>query len=126
MTVPEGPRVLLIEDDRDVADLLTAHLRRLGCQVSRAATGEAGLDAAAGSCPDVVLIDVLLPGMDGVAVAAELRRDPRTAGCRLVMTSVLDEAELRDMGADGVLTKPFSRRDVAQMLTALDRPSADV
>src|SRR5689334_14279351 len=77
--VPVSPlHVLVIEDERDVLDLLDGHLQRLGCRVSRAETGEEGLDQARADPPDVVIVDVLLPGMDGREVARLLRADPRT------------------------------------------------
>ena len=120
MCAPNNPRVLVIEDDADVSTLLGSHLERLGCDVVCEVTGEAGLTSASASVPDVAFVDVHLPGIDGVTVVRTLRADPRTQGCRLVVTSILDEQDLRDMGADAVLPKPFSRHDVARVLTSLD------
>jgi CheY-like chemotaxis protein len=114
------PRVLVIEDDLDVSVLLGSHLKRLGCEVVAEATGEAGVLTARGRAPDVAFVDVNLPGIDGLEVLRELRTDPRTRCCRLVVTSVLDAQDLRDMGADAILPKPFSRHDVARVLTSLD------
>jgi CheY-like chemotaxis protein len=120
VTSPRIPHVLVIEDDNDVAALLASHLHRLGCRVVVAGTGEAGLAAARGDRPDVVIVDVLLPGIDGREVVRTLRDEPQTSDCSYVVTSVLDRADLRAIGADAVLPKPFSRRDVARLLTSLD------
>jgi CheY-like chemotaxis protein len=115
-----NPRVLVIEDDVDVSVLLGSHLLRLGCEVASELSGEAGLVRAQDDVPDVAFVDVHLPGMCGLDVMRELRTDPRTRNCRLVVTSILDRQDLRDMQADAVLPKPFSRRDVARVLTSLD------
>lgn len=115
---PPGPaaaplprRVLVIEDDPDVLDLLESHLHRLGWAVDRAESGEQGVSQALAAPPAVVLVDLMLPGMDGRAVIRALRASRRTAACRLIVTSVLDPDE-HGVEADGVLGKPFTARDV--------------
>lgn len=120
MVTPQNPRVLVIEDDEDVAHLLGSHLRRLGCVVSTAATGEEGIAQAVAQPPDVIVVDILLPGIDGRHVVRALRANERTRHCRVVVSSVLDREDLLDIPTDAVLPKPFSRRDVARLLTSLD------
>lgn len=122
--VPVGPMsgssVLVVEDDDDVLSLLSTHLTTLGCQVSRASSGEDGLRRALADPPDVIIIDVVLPGMNGLELALALRDDARTRKTRLVMTSVMDREDLVEIqhscGTDAILPKPFSRRDVAAAL----------
>ncbi len=114
-----SPRVLVIEDDGDVLRLLTSHLVRLGCEVTGAATGELGLALAQQDPPDAVLVDMLLPGIDGAQVVEQLRGSARTAGCRVVISSILDPGDYVDVPADATLRKPFTRNDVNTVVTAL-------
>jgi DNA-binding response OmpR family regulator len=109
------PRVLVIEDDPDVSDLLKRHFRELGCPVVAASSGEEGLVLAFADPPDIAVVDVILPGIDGRDVIRRLRADERTKGCRVVVSSVLDPYELVDLG-DEVLAKPFRQSAVARLL----------
>nr|BFE89455.1 hypothetical protein GCM10020093_120570 [Planobispora longispora] len=113
------PRVLVIDDEQDVLDLLTRHLGGLGCQVRTANTGELGLSLAVRDPPDLVVLDVRLPGVDGREVTRALRADPRTRDCRIIITSVLDMEDLVDIHADAVLPKPFRRADVKKAVDSL-------
>jgi CheY-like chemotaxis protein len=119
VTTTSALHVLVIEDERDVLDLLDGHLRRLGCRVSRAESGEDGLDTARADPPDVVIVDVLLPGIDGREVTRQLRADPRTQGCRIIVSSVLDPQDTEDMGGDAVLAKPFRRASITELVNSL-------
>ena len=109
------PRVLVIEDDPDVSALLTRHFRELGCPVVVASSGEEGLRLAFAEPPDIAVVDVMLPGIDGRDVLRSLRADGRTRGCRLVVSSVLDREDLVGLG-DEVLPKPFRQSAVARLL----------
>jgi DNA-binding response OmpR family regulator len=113
------PRALVIEDERDILDLLEGHLRRLGYGVSGALTGERGLDLAQSDPPDVVVVDIRLPGIDGREVIRRLKADRRTRSCSIVVCSVLDPGELADVGADAVLPKPFGRSALNRVMTKL-------
>jgi CheY-like chemotaxis protein len=113
-----SPRALVVEDDPDVLALLGSHLRRLGCTVTLVATGEDALSSVAAHPPDLAVVDILLPGIDGRQLVDALRADPATSGCLVVATSVL---EPEDIGrpCDAVLPKPFARRDVDRALRPL-------
>ncbi|MFE9442174.1 response regulator [Streptomyces sp. NPDC006602] len=106
----------MIEDDRDVGALLEQHLRAVGCRVTVAGTGERGLELAFANAPDIAIIDILLPGIDGREVIRRMRADERTKKCRLVVSSVLDQQDMAELGADALLAKPFRRSTVAQLL----------
>jgi CheY-like chemotaxis protein len=121
VTSTSSLHVLVIEDERDLLDLMDGHLRRIGCRVSRASSGEEGLERARADPPDVVIVDVLLPGIDGREVTRELRADPRTRDCRIVVSSVLDPQDVADVTSDGVLAKPFRRAAVADLVQSLHR-----
>ncbi len=112
-------KALVVEDDDDVRTLLCTHLSRRGWDVRSAANGEDGLELAAAHRPDVAVIDVVLPGIDGVAVVRAMRADRATSTCRVVMTSVLERDDLEALGADALLPKPFTRRDVTRVLDDL-------
>jgi CheY-like chemotaxis protein len=113
------PRVLVIEDERDVRNLLAHYLEGLHCTVRMADSGEAGLELALDDPPDLVILDVRLPHMDGHDVARALHADPRTSHCKLVITSVLDMEDICDIESDGILHKPFRRADVERIVNLL-------
>ncbi len=107
---------LVIEDESDLLDLLTVQLGSLGCRVSGAQTGGAGVALALADPPDVVVVDMMLPDIDGREVVRRLRADAVTARCPIVLCSVLDFDDLLDLDADAVLPKPFGKADVARMV----------
>jgi CheY-like chemotaxis protein len=109
----------VVEDDEDVATLLRSHLQRLGWAVRCVATAEEGLQVAAEAPPQLVVVDLVLPGMDGRELVRRLREDGATRDSRIVVTSVLDRDEQLELAPDAVLPKPFTRRDVVDVLTPL-------
>jgi DNA-binding response OmpR family regulator len=106
--------VLVVEDDATVRDVVARYLGDAGHRVELARDGRAGLDAAIRSEPDVVVLDVLLPGMSGLEVCRALRA--RRTGAAIVMLTALGEEDDRvlglELGADDYLTKPFSPREL--------------
>ncbi|AVZ73543.1 hypothetical protein SLUN_16490 [Streptomyces lunaelactis] len=117
----DAPHVLVVEDEQDVSNLLSQHLRGLGCRVDVAATGEGGMERAFADPPDLAIVDILLPGIDGREVIRRLRADDRTSGCRIAVFSVLDPQDLTDLAADAMLAKPFRRAAVAQLVDSFAR-----
>ena len=116
-------RVLVVEDEPDVARLLDFHLRGAGFEVIVADTAAAALARARADEPTVVLLDVMLPAGDGVAVCKALRAEPATAGVGVVMLTARAEADDRitglEVGADDYVVKPFVVREVVLRVTAL-------
>src|ERR1700746_861035 len=118
-------RVLLIEDDKKAASLLARGLQEEGCVVDVAPTGEAGEEQAAINEYDVIVLDWLLPGKDGIAVCRALReRDVSTPILMLTARdSLADRVNGLSTGADDYLTKPFAFAELLARIRALLRRS---
>jgi DNA-binding response OmpR family regulator len=119
-----GIRVLVIEDEKNLADLLRGYLEREGFEVHRAFDGESGLETARRLEPDVVVLDWMLPGLDGMEVLRELRRFSEAYVIMLTArTEEVDRIVGLSAGADDYLTKPFSPGElVARVRAMLRRP----
>ena len=109
-------RVLIVEDEPDVADLVTFNLRRAGYQTEVANDGLLGLQKALADKPDIVLLDLMLPGKDGIAVCKDLRSNRLTVDTPVIILTASSEIEDRiqglEVGADDYLTKPFSPKEL--------------
>ena len=108
-------RILIVEDDQTIRTLLEMALLGAGYkEVKSAARGDEGLSAVKREKPDLVLLDLMLPGMDGLAVAVGIRSDPTLAGTKIIMLTARVQSEdiVRglDAGADDYVTKPFDRK----------------
>jgi DNA-binding response OmpR family regulator len=117
-----GGRVLVVEDDEDIADVLRRSLRNEGYEVRTSADGVEALDVAAGFFPDLVVLDLGLPRLDGVEVCRRLRAD---SDVPILMLTARSETEDRvgglDSGADDYLVKPFERKELLARIRALLR-----
>jgi two-component system phosphate regulon response regulator PhoB len=106
--------VLIIEDERDLAELLAFNLKSEGYQPVIALDGISGLDTARKSLPDLVLLDLMLPGMLGIDVCRVLKQDPKTATIPVIMLTAkseeIDQVVGFEIGADDYIAKPFSTR----------------
>jgi two-component system, OmpR family, response regulator MprA len=117
-----GGRVLLVEDDAEIADVLRRSLRNEGYEVRTAGDGVAALEAATDFVPDVVVLDLGLPRLDGVEVCRRLRDEGDVPILMLTArTEVEDRVGGLDSGADDYLTKPFERRELLARIRALLR-----
>jgi len=117
-----GGRVLVVEDDTDIADVLRRSLRNEGYEVRTSGDGVEALDIAAGFMPDLVVLDLGLPGMDGVEVCRRLRSDGDVPILMLTARSETeDRVEGLDSGADDYLVKPFERQELLARIRALLR-----
>ncbi len=121
-------RILVIEDNEDIARLVALHLSTLGARVQCLADGREGLQAARDSAPDLVVLDLTLPGLDGLEVCRELRRE-RAQVPILMLTarsSELDRVLGLELGADDYLVKPFSVLELVARAKALLRRMASL
>jgi two-component system phosphate regulon response regulator PhoB len=123
--------ILAVDDEEDILELLRYNLSREGCRVTAATTGEEAVRLALSLLPDLILLDLLLPGMDGLEVCRRLKADARTRSIPLIMlTAKGEEADIvagLELGADDYITKPFSPRVLlARIRTVLRRRTAEV
>ena len=120
--------VLVVDDERDIVELLEYNLSRNGYKVIGVGTGEEALKAARTELPDLVLLDLMLPGTDGLDVCKILRNDAKTAHIPIVMlTARGEEADVvtgLELGADDYVTKPFSPRVLLARVKAVLRRRA--
>ena len=116
-------RALIIDDDRDLLLLVRKTLEFMaGWEVVTAASGAAGIELARSAAPNVVLVDVMMPEMDGYEVCRRLKADPATAGVPIVLLTARrdpDQGRLTAAGAAGVLFKPFQPDQLARQLREL-------
>ncbi len=122
-------KILLIEDDADISELVQYNLEREGYKVYVSTDGEIGLNQAGQIKPDLIVLDLMLPGLDGLSVCRKLRADANLAGTPIVMlTAKGEESDIvvgLEMGADDYVTKPFSPKElVARIRAVLRRPRA--
>ncbi len=121
------PRILIVEDERGLTQTLSWYLSREGYEVVVAHDGAEGLRKAQTLLPDVVLLDVMLPGLSGLDVCRELRAGERTKDTPIIMLTAraeeTDQVEGFARGADDYVTKPFSNKVLLQRVKALLRRS---
>jgi two-component system phosphate regulon response regulator PhoB len=121
-------RILVIEDELDMAELIAMRLKKEGYAVEVANDGSDGLKLAQASPPDLVVLDLMLPGMSGTEIAQQIRNDPRTASVPIIMaTAKSEESDVvvgLHLGADDYVTKPFSMSVLAARVAAVLRRSA--
>lgn len=119
--------VLVVDDEKDLLDLVAYNLQRSGYHVITAASGTEALDLARAQKPDLMILDLMLPGMDGTEVARRLKVDSATSGIPIVMlTAKSEETDVivgLTLGADDYVTKPFSIKILMARVNAILRRS---
>ncbi len=130
-------RILVVDDEKDILELVDYNLKKEGYSVDCVATGELALETIEREKPDLVLLDLMLPGLDGYEVARRIRRNPETAGIPVIMlTAKGEESDVvagLELGAEDYVTKPFSPkvlaariRNVLRRNTSLKTETADL
>jgi two-component system phosphate regulon response regulator PhoB len=118
-------KILVVEDEEDILELVTYNLAKEGYQVNGVPTGEDTLKRVRSELPDLVLLDLMLPGVDGLEVCKLLKSDPKTRHVPIVMlTAKGEEADIvtgLELGADDYITKPFSPRVLTARVRAVLR-----
>jgi len=119
--------ILVIDDEKDLLELVQYNLQKERFDVITTSDGASGLEVAMKHRPDVIVLDLMMPGMDGLEVCRELRADSRTARIPIIMlTARATEADRvvgLEMGADDYVTKPFSPRELVARVKAILRRS---
>ena len=117
--------ILIVEDEKDIQELVRYNLSKEGYRVTCANSGEEGLKTAQSLRPDLVILDLMLPGLDGLEVCRQMKKDPTTAQTPIVMlTAKGDESDIvagLEMGADDYVTKPFSLKVFTSRVKAVLR-----
>lgn len=127
MTAPVD--ILLVEDEADISELIQFNLERHGFKVRTAANGEEGLKLAAEQTPKLMLLDIMMPGCDGLTVLRRIREAEATKSVPVMMlTAKGEESDIvvgLELGADDYMTKPFSPRELVARVKAMLRRSED-
>ena len=120
-------KLIIIEDEPDILELLSYNLKRDGHEVSTASDGLSGLALVKREKPDLVLLDLMLPGMDGLEICASIKKDPQTQNTLIIMlTAKSEESDIvlgLGVGADDYIAKPFSPRELTARVNAALRRS---
>jgi two-component system, OmpR family, alkaline phosphatase synthesis response regulator PhoP len=127
--------IYVVEDEEDIVDLVRFNLSKEGYQVSTTLSGEEALKGIPRAAPDLILLDLMLPGVDGLEICRLLKRDAKTAGVPIIMvTAKGEESDIvagLELGADDYVTKPFSPKVLVARVRAVLRrrqaapPAAD-
>jgi two-component system phosphate regulon response regulator PhoB len=124
------PKILVVDDELDATELIEANLKMAGFEVRSAGNGAEALRQARAIAPALILLDLMLPEIDGLEVCKSLRRDPNTMAIPIIMltarASEIDRIVGLELGADDYVTKPFSPRElVLRIKNLLKRRTAD-
>jgi DNA-binding response OmpR family regulator len=123
-------RILIVEDEPDIVELLVYNLHQAGFQTDAVLNGATALERVKIEPPDLVLLDLLLPEVDGLEVCRTLKRDSETVGIPIIMLTAKGEAIDRivglELGADDYITKPFSPREVLLRIRAVLRRAPNI
>lgn len=123
-------KILVVDDEPDISDLISLHLGREGHQCICIANGLEAVEAVLKHQPEIVVLDLMLPGMDGIQIFRRLKADSRTRSVPIIMLTARSQMADRiaglELGADDYLTKPFSPRELALRVSAILRRTQKV
>lgn len=117
--------ILIVEDEKDIVKMIEYNLKKEGYNILSARNGEAALTAASKEHPGLIILDIMLPGIDGLEVCKTLKNDPGTASIPIIMLTARSQESDKivglELGADDYMTKPFSPRELAARIKAVLR-----
>src|SRR5262245_10197277 len=123
-------RILVVEDDRDIAELVKMYLEKAGHSVEIVLSGSDVVARARRLPPDVMILDIMLPGVDGLSICRALRAGETTSAVPIVILSAKAEESDRihglELGADDYVTKPFSPKELVARVAAIERRTRPV
>lgn len=118
-------KILIVEDEKDIVKMLRYNLEKEGFKVIDARDGEDAMDAAVRQRPDLILLDLMLPGMDGLEVCKALKKETKTISIPVIMLTAKSQESDKvvglELGADDYITKPFSPRELIARIKAVLR-----
>jgi two-component system alkaline phosphatase synthesis response regulator PhoP len=118
-------KILIVEDEKDIVKMLEYNLKKEGFRTISAQDGEDALEYAVREHPDLIILDLMLPGMDGLEVCKELKKETKTASIPIIMLTAKaqesDKVVGLELGADDYVTKPFSPRELIARIKAVLR-----
>jgi two-component system alkaline phosphatase synthesis response regulator PhoP len=121
------PRILIVDDEKDIVDLVAYNLEKEGYETLKALDGEKALQLVRTKTPDLVVLDLMLPGIQGLEVCKRIRKDPETASIPIIMLTAkgaeIDKIVGLEVGADDYITKPFSVKELLARIKAVLRRS---
>jgi two-component system phosphate regulon response regulator PhoB len=121
-------KILIVEDEEDIQELVQYNLKKEGYQITGVVTGEEAIEQASSARPDLIILDLMLPGVDGLEVCRRLKGDPKTQHIPIViLTAKGEESDIvvgLELGADDYITKPFSPKVLLARLRAVLRRKA--
>ncbi|MDD5692759.1 MAG: response regulator transcription factor [Candidatus Omnitrophica bacterium] len=122
-------KILIVEDEKDIIKMLDYNLKKEGFKVIDARDGEDALDLAVREFPDLILLDLMLPGIDGLEVCKALKKETKTASIPIIMLTAKgqesDKVVGLELGADDYITKPFSPRELVARIKAVLRRATE-
>jgi len=122
-------KILIVEDEKDIIKMLEYNLKKEGFKVIDARDGEDALDLAVREYPDLILLDLMLPGIDGLEVCKALKRESKTSSIPIIMLTAKSQESDKvvglELGADDYITKPFSPRELIARIKAVLRRATE-
>ncbi|MDO8488515.1 MAG: response regulator [Candidatus Omnitrophota bacterium] len=122
-------KILIVEDEKDIVKMLRYNLEKEGFKVIDARDGEDALDSAVRQHPDLILLDLMLPGMDGLEVCKALKKEVKTGSIPIIMLTAKSQESDKvvglELGADDYITKPFSPRELIARIKAVLRRATE-
>ena len=122
-------KILIVEDEKDIIKMLEYNLKKDGYRVIDARDGEDALDLAVREHPDLILLDLMLPGMDGLEVCKALKKESKTSSIPIIMLTAKSQESDKvvglELGADDYITKPFSPRELMARIKAVLRRATE-
>jgi two-component system alkaline phosphatase synthesis response regulator PhoP len=122
-------KILIVEDEKDIIKMIEYNLKKEGFKVIAARDGEDALDLVLRQCPDLILLDLMLPGIDGLEVCKTLKKDPKTASIPIIMLTAKSQESDKvvglELGADDYVAKPFSPRELIARIKAVLRRATE-
>jgi two-component system alkaline phosphatase synthesis response regulator PhoP len=121
--------ILIVEDEKDIVKMLEYNLKKEGFKTLSVRDGEAAIESARGEHPDIIILDLMLPGIDGLEVCKTLKGDSKTASIPIIMLTAKSQESDKvvglELGADDYVTKPFSPRELIARIKAVLRRGKD-